>query len=85
MNDKFHKVRKLTCRALTERYGVVDRTIDRWVATGVLPEPMRINSIRYWDLDELEEFERERKALAGKDPRKVETARQLTTTRLASA
>jgi hypothetical protein len=85
MNDKFRKVRKLTCRALTERYGVVDRTIDRWVATGVLPEPMRINSIRYWDLDELEEFERERKAQAGKDSRKVETARQLTTTRLASA
>lgn len=85
MSDNFHKVRKLTCRALTERYGVVDRTIDRWVATGVLPEPMRINSIRYWDLGELEEFERERKTQSGKDTRKVETARQLTVTRLASA
>jgi predicted DNA-binding transcriptional regulator AlpA len=85
MNDKFRNVRKLTCRALTERYGVVYRTIDRWVATGVLPEPMRINKIRYWDLGELEEFERKRKAQAGKDPQKVETARQLTVTRLASA
>jgi predicted DNA-binding transcriptional regulator AlpA len=46
--------RKLTSRALQERYGVVDRTIDRWVETGVLPQPMRINKIRYWDLEEIE-------------------------------
>jgi predicted DNA-binding transcriptional regulator AlpA len=84
MNDKSHKVRKVTCRALTERYGVVDRTIDRCVATGALPQPMRINKIRYWDLGEIEEREREHKA-QGKDPQKVETARQLTVTRLASA
>ena len=46
--------RKLTSRALQERYGVVDRTIDRWVESGVLPQPMRINKIRYWDLEEIE-------------------------------
>jgi predicted site-specific integrase-resolvase len=56
--------RKLTCRVLCERYGVVDRTIDRWVEAGILPVPMRINKVRYWDLDEIEQFERERMAKA---------------------
>jgi predicted site-specific integrase-resolvase len=41
--------RKLTSRVLQARYGVVDRTIDRWVEAGILPVPMRINKIRYWD------------------------------------
>ena len=52
--------RKLTSRALQERYGVVDRTIDRWVESGVLPQPMRINKIRYWDLEEIEERDSQR-------------------------
>jgi hypothetical protein len=52
--------RKLTCRALQERYGVVDRTIDRWVQTGVLPAPMYINKRRYWDADEIEQRDRDR-------------------------
>ena len=52
--------RKLTSRALQQRYGVVDKTIDRWVATGVLPEPMRINGYRYWDEEEVEQRDRER-------------------------
>jgi DNA-binding transcriptional MerR regulator len=52
--------RKLTSRALQQRYGVVDKTIDRWVATGILPEPMRINGYRYWDEEEVEQRDRER-------------------------
>jgi predicted DNA-binding transcriptional regulator AlpA len=52
--------RKLQTRALCERYGVASRTIDRWTETGVLPQPMRINKIRYWDLAELEAFDRAR-------------------------
>jgi predicted DNA-binding transcriptional regulator AlpA len=52
--------RKLTSRALQQRYGVVDKTIDRWVATGVLPEPTRINGNRYWDEEEVEQRDRER-------------------------
>lgn len=54
--------RKLTSRALQQRYGVVDRTIDRWVEAGILPVPMRINKIRYWDEAEIEQLERERMA-----------------------
>src|SRR5262245_53531147 len=56
--------RKLTSRVLQQRYGVVDRTIDRWVEAGILPVPMRINKIRYWDEAEIEQLERERMAKA---------------------
>jgi predicted DNA-binding transcriptional regulator AlpA len=54
--------RKLKASALQQRYGVADRTIDRWVETGVLPQPMRINRYRYWDEAEIEQRERERMA-----------------------
>lgn len=52
--------RKLTTRMLCERYSVTDRTVDRWVESGILPEPMRINHVRYWDEAEIEQRERER-------------------------
>ena len=55
--------RKLvTARRLCERYGVVPRTIDRWLEAGLLPEPLRINTIRYWDEAEIEQRDRERSA-----------------------
>jgi hypothetical protein len=54
------QARKLTCRALQEMYGVVDKTIDRWVQRGVLPEPMYINKRRYWDADEVAQRDRDR-------------------------
>ena len=57
--------RKLPARALSERYGISDRTVDRWVATGILPEPMYINGRRYFDEAEIEERERERMAPPG--------------------
>jgi hypothetical protein len=34
---------------------VVDRTIGRWVATGILPQPIYINNRRYFDLQEVDE------------------------------
>jgi DNA-binding transcriptional MerR regulator len=51
--------RRLSTRAMCERYGVVDRTIDRWSAAGILPPPLVINRRRYWDEDELEQRERD--------------------------
>ena len=60
MNDNSRRVRKLSSRALSERYGVVTRTIDRWTAAGILPQPLVINSVRYWDEQEIEQHERER-------------------------
>jgi predicted DNA-binding transcriptional regulator AlpA len=56
--------RKLTMRLLCDRYDVCDRTIDRWTATGVLPKPMVINRIRFWDEDEIEQRDRERMVTA---------------------
>jgi hypothetical protein len=46
--------RKVPARYLCQKYGVVDRTIDRWVATGILPQPVYINKIRYFDLEEVD-------------------------------
>jgi predicted DNA-binding transcriptional regulator AlpA len=50
--------RLLPMPAMRRRYSVSDRTIDRWLARGVLPEPIRINRYRYWRLRDLEQFER---------------------------
>lgn len=54
--------RKLPMREVCARYGgISDRTVDRWVVSGVLPPPsMRINNVRYWDEQELEARDRER-------------------------
>jgi predicted DNA-binding transcriptional regulator AlpA len=56
--------RKLTTRLLCERYSISDRTVDRWVDAGILPPPMRINKVRYWDEGEIVELERQRMAKA---------------------
>jgi predicted DNA-binding transcriptional regulator AlpA len=50
----------LPMRAMVERYSVTERTIDRWLDGGILPEPLRINGLRYWRLGELEQRERAR-------------------------
>ena len=52
MTDKNSRVRKVTSRMLCERYGVVTRTIDRWTKAGILPQPIRINGYRYWDMEQ---------------------------------
>ena len=54
--------RKLTTRLLCDRYRVCDRTIDRWTETGVLPRPMVINRIRFWDEEAIEQRDQERMA-----------------------
>jgi DNA-binding transcriptional MerR regulator len=51
--------RMLPTRLVRKRYGIVDRTINRWVDKGILPEPMRINSLRYWRESQLAQRERE--------------------------
>ncbi len=61
--------RMLPMGQVCKRYGVTDRTIDRWLETGILPTPIRINRYRYWRESELIEFERQRMS-----ERKSETA-----------
>jgi len=46
--------RKVTVRYICQRFGIVDRTVDRWVETGILPQPVYINKIRYFDLEEVD-------------------------------
>ena len=51
--------RMLPLRAVCERYGVCARTVDRWLASGVLPTPAAvINKRRYWSEQEIEQHER---------------------------
>jgi predicted DNA-binding transcriptional regulator AlpA len=52
--------RKLTTPLLCARYSVSDRTIDRWIESGILPRPMMINGRRYWDEADIEQMERKR-------------------------
>jgi predicted DNA-binding transcriptional regulator AlpA len=54
--------KKLQTRDLIARYGICDKSVDRWVAAGILPEPIYINHRRYWDEDEVEQCERDRMA-----------------------
>ena len=58
---------KLPIRLVRERYRVSSRTIDRWLENGLLPQPMRINRVRYWDLQELEDLDRKRRATFGSE------------------
>lgn len=56
--------RMLPMGQMCKRYGVTDRTIDRWLEQGLLPVPMRLNRYRYWRESELVQFERKCMAAA---------------------
>jgi hypothetical protein len=45
---------------MCERYAVVDRTINRWEKTGVIPQAEWINGRKYWDEERVEKRDRER-------------------------
>jgi excisionase family DNA binding protein len=51
--------RLLSMRQVCERFGVCDRTIERWLENPKLsfPRPRRINTRRYWLEDELDAFD----------------------------
>jgi hypothetical protein len=51
---------KLPAPRVCERYDIVDRTLDRWLKNKALkfPKPLYINKRRYFDLVELEYWER---------------------------
>jgi predicted DNA-binding transcriptional regulator AlpA len=46
-------------REVCERYGVCDRTIDRWIEDPKLgfPQPRYIRQRRYWDEGHLDAFD----------------------------
>jgi len=53
---------KLGTPEVARRYGVSKRTVERWCEDPDLgfPVPMDILGRRYWDIGELEQFERQR-------------------------
>jgi predicted DNA-binding transcriptional regulator AlpA len=53
---------RLPARMVWTRFGVTDRTLDRWLSDADLkfPRPMLIKTRRYFFLDEIEEWERAR-------------------------
>ena len=52
--------RKLPATAVAARFGVNPRSLGRWSADEKLgfPAPIYINHPRYWDLGEIEQWER---------------------------
>ena len=54
--------RNLRKRPTADRYGVSTKSIDRWTANPKLgfPQPIYINSLPYWNEDELIAWERSR-------------------------
>ena len=58
----WQRKRKLRAQAVCARYGISTKTVDRWVQTGILPAPMVINNVRYWDEDEIDRRDAERMA-----------------------
>jgi hypothetical protein len=56
----------LPARAVWERFGICDRTLDRWLESAALafPRPIVIRKRRYWHLAALEAWERARAPLS---------------------
>jgi predicted DNA-binding transcriptional regulator AlpA len=48
-SDESQPKRLVPHRRYAERHGVSTKTIDRWVADGILPEPTRINARKYFE------------------------------------
>jgi hypothetical protein len=49
----------LPTQLVCERYSITHRTVGRWLDSGILPPPVRINGLRYWRQRDLEQRERE--------------------------
>ena len=45
---------------LAERYSISRSTVWRWLARGMLPEPVRIGGVTRWRLSKIEELDAQR-------------------------
>lgn len=52
----------LPARQTMQRYGIADRTLDRWLADPALsfPKPVVVNKRRYFRVADLQSWERDR-------------------------
>ena len=62
--------RLLPLQQMCRRYGISARTIDRWLESGILPQPVWMGKVRFWRLGDLQQIERERIGVKADPPRK---------------
>ncbi len=48
-------------KSVSDRYGIAERTVRRWVETGELPPPTYIRGRRYWLEEALDQHDAARK------------------------
>lgn len=73
MTDSF-----LPTRLVCARYNICERTLARWIERADLgfPAAVKINNKRYWHLEHLQHWERERAAFAARRPMLAPAASQ---------
>ena len=54
----------LPAKGVCNRYGISERTLDRWVETKNLPTPVFIRGRRYWPVEQLDQHDEARLAVA---------------------
>ena len=54
----------LPAKAVSKRYDISERTVDRWVETQILPTPVYIRGRRYWSSEQLDQRDEARLAVA---------------------
>jgi predicted DNA-binding transcriptional regulator AlpA len=64
---------KLSARQIAHRFGISIRTLERWLLNPELrfPRPIRILRRRYWELAEVQMWERRQAATSASKPRFV--------------
>jgi predicted DNA-binding transcriptional regulator AlpA len=53
----------LTLKDVIRRYGVSQATVYRWLANDNFPKGIKIGATRRWNIDDLLEFEQQRRGL----------------------
>jgi DNA-binding transcriptional MerR regulator len=54
----------LNSAAVCERYNISPRTLYRWTAQCLLPEPVRFNSRKFWSVEQLDKLDQARLAVS---------------------
>jgi predicted DNA-binding transcriptional regulator AlpA len=58
-------VQKLKSKDMRQRYQCSNSTLDRWSHEDLIPKPMRIRRTKYWDLNEVEAYDKARSNTSG--------------------
>ena len=61
----------LNSAAVCQRYQIGSRTLYRWVAHGVLPEPVYMRGRKYWPVEQLDACDQARMAVSQPSARQM--------------